>query len=444
MNVLWFCLDTLRADHLSCYDYFRKTSPTIDRLAAEGALFPQSRANAVATGPAFTSMVTGRYALNNEWYYTPWDVPDMANFPDAQRVFPETIWDDGRYTTAAFDNLFSFSSHMKQFVRGFEYYVNCTGSSKPVHHHLIGENLNARLLPWIRQHRAEPFFLYVHYWDPHAPYNQPREFARPFVHEPGNLDDLEVREAPAGYRYVPGWHRVEEIGRQEGRTPPTRTAKEHDRYPVSIDTYDGEILYTDHLIDQVLNELADCGILDETAVIVNADHGEQLNLHLDTWDHFGLHDANVFTPTVIWRPGLLPAGARPEGCALHVDLAPTILDLLDVKPDSEFDGRSLLPAIHGKERLPDHYYSETIGLRSVFRDGWKYIWWMKHEDELYNLDSDPLELINLIDKETDRAETLRADLFSWVEKNLQGRPEPLEAAFANAERARGKLRIYSN
>ena len=66
MNVVWFCLDTLRADHLSCYSYFRKTSPAMDRLAAEGVLFPQSRANAVATGPAFTSMFTGRYAGETE------------------------------------------------------------------------------------------------------------------------------------------------------------------------------------------------------------------------------------------------------------------------------------------------------------------------------------------------------------------------------------------
>lgn len=135
LNVLWFCLDTLRADHLSCYDDFRKTSPTLDQLAAEGVLFPQSRANAVATGPAFTSMITGQYAINAEWYITPYDRPDALNFPDAKPVFPERIWDAG-LTTAAFDNLFSFASHMKQFVRGFAWYVNCTGASRAIHHHL--------------------------------------------------------------------------------------------------------------------------------------------------------------------------------------------------------------------------------------------------------------------------------------------------------------------
>jgi hypothetical protein len=130
---------------------------------------------------------------------------------NAAVVFTEAIWDHGGITTAAFDNLFSFKSHMKQFVRGFEYYVNCTGCSRPVHHHLVGGDLNKRLMPWIGQHGDERFFLFVHYWDPHGPYNQPREFARPFVHEAGNLDDLEVREAAAGYRYVPGWGTIEQV-----------------------------------------------------------------------------------------------------------------------------------------------------------------------------------------------------------------------------------------
>ncbi|MBN1348964.1 sulfatase-like hydrolase/transferase [candidate division KSB1 bacterium] len=103
LNVVWLCLDTLRADHLSCYGYFRKTSPTIDRLASEGVLVPQSRANAVATGPAFTSMFTGRYAVNNGWYMTPYDLGDMINFSDTMPVLPEWIQDRGGITTAAFD-----------------------------------------------------------------------------------------------------------------------------------------------------------------------------------------------------------------------------------------------------------------------------------------------------------------------------------------------------
>jgi len=438
MNVLWFCLDTLRADHLSCYGYFRNTSPTMNRLAQEGVLFPQSRANAVATGPAFTSMFTGQYAVNNEWYQTPFDVPDMINFSDARPVFPEAIWDSGRFTTVAFDNLFSFKSHMKQFVRGFEWYVNCTGTSRSIHHHLIGGDLNKRLLPWIRQHRDEQLFLFVHYWDPHGPYNQPAEFARPFVHERGNLNDLEVREAPIGYRYVPGWGTIDQIPATEGPeqwSPPPDSPSKH---PASIDTYDGEILYTDHLIEQTIAEFDACGILDDTVIVINADHGEQLNQHYNCWGHPGLHDANVFTPLILWRPGLLPAGARPAGYVLHVDLAPTILDLLDIESDMPTDGRSLLPLTRGEAQGRDHYFAETLAQRSICRDGWKYIWHKCAQDELYHVEDDPMEVVNLIDEESHRASALQNELFEWAQRNLAGRPDPLLPSLARAETIRGK------
>jgi arylsulfatase A-like enzyme len=440
MNVLWFCLDTLRADHLGCYGYFRETSPTLDRLAGEGVLFGGSRANAVATGPAFTSMFTGQYAINNEWYLTPFDVGDIMNFSDLRGVFPEVIQDHGGITTAAFDNLFQFASHMKQFVRGFEYYVNVTRTSRPVHHHVVGGAVNERLLPWLRQHKGEPFFVFVHYWDPHMPYNQPDEFARPFVHERGSLDDLPVKEAAAGYKYVPGWGTVDRLGDVEGPSDFQPQAGAPWRHPQSIDSYDGEILYTDHLIAEVLEELEACGVLDDTAVVVNADHGEQLMQHFDVWGHRGLHDGNVFTPLILWRPGLLPAGGRPPGCALHVDVAPTILDLLGIERPHWMDGQSLLPAVRGEAALPEHYFAETTAMRSITRGGWKYIWHKFTGDELYDLAADPLEQVNLIDDEPQRTGALRAELLEWTAEQLGDRNDPMLYQIARTEECRRRGR----
>jgi arylsulfatase len=440
MNVIWFCLDTLRADHLSCYEYFRKTSPTIDALASEGVLFPDSRANAVATGPAFTSMFTGQYAVNNEWYLTPFDVGNLINFPDDRPVFTEAIQDRGGITTAAFDNLFQFASHMKQFVRGFEYYVNVTRSSKPIHHHVVGGSVNERLLPWIRMHKDENFFLFVHYWDPHGPYNQPDEYARPFVHERGNLDDLYTKKAKAGYEYVPGWGPLDNISHTEGPEEFVRSADSPFRHPRSIDSYDGEILYTDFLIKQVIEELDGCNILDDTVVIINADHGEQLNQHYDMWGHAGLHDANIFTPLIMWRPGLLPAGSRPQGFVHHIDIAPTILDLLQAEIPESMDGESLLPLISGKTEGRTAYFSETMGMRSIYEDGWKYIQHKFGRDELYDLSSDPMEVVNLVDERRDTTEALREKLRSWVRRNLGDRNDPMLYQLARSEELRGQIR----
>jgi len=442
MNIVWFCLDTLRADHLSCYDYFRETSPTMDRLAEEGVLFPQSRANAVATGPAFTSMFTGQYAINNEWYVTPFDVGDIMNFSDRKPVFTEAIWDREEITTAAFDNLFSFASHMKQFVRGFEWYVNCTGTSRPIHHHLVGGDLNERLLPWLDMQKDKQFFLYVHYWDPHGPYNQPEEFARPFVHERGNLDDLEVRDAPAGYRYVPAWCAADRLSSVEGPVDFEPRPGAPQMYPQSIDTYDGEILYTDSLVQQVVDKLDEVGALDDTAIIINADHGEQLNLHYDCWGHPGLHDANVFTPLIMWRPGTLPGGVKPEGYVHHIDVGPTILDLLGIEPPYEMDGESLLPLIRGESPGRNHCFAETMAQRSIVRGNWKYIWHRCAADELYNLEADPLEQINLVDDEPDRTAELQAELFEWVRENLGDRNDPILYQLARSEECRGKPQVF--
>lgn len=442
MNVVWFCLDTLRADHLSCYGYFRETSPTMDRLAREGALFPRSRANAVATGPAFTSMFTGQYAINNEWYMTPFDVPNMINFPDDKPTLPEMIWEHGGITTAAFDNLINFASHMKQFVRGFEYYVNVTRTPRPVHHHVVGGAVNERLIPWIAGHKDEPFFLFVHYWDPHLPYNQPAKFARPFVHERGSLDGLEVRQAPAGYEYVPGWGTVEQIPNTEWPEDFTPEPGAPGKHPTCIDAYDGEILYTDHLVDQVLNALADADVMDETAVIINADHGEQLNQHGGLWGHAGLHDAVVFTPLIIWRPGLIPEGSQPAGYAHHIDIAPTILDILGVEPAGEMDGASLMPLMRGEVEPREHYYTETLGLRAVVGNGWKYIWHKYAPDELYDLEADPMEMVNLIDEEAERAQALQEELFGWVEGNLGERTDPIIYQLARVEEMRRRPHRY--
>ncbi len=437
MNVVWFCLDTLRADHLGCYGYFRETSPTIDRLASEGVLFPQSRANAVATGPAFTSMFTGRYAVNNEWYVTPYDVPNVINFPDDRPVFPELIRDAG-LTTAAFDNLFSFASHMKQFVRGFEYYVNVTPTSKPLHHHVVGGQVNRRLLPWLRQHRQEHFFLFIHYWDPHLPYNQPEEYARPFAHARGSLKDVEVREAPAGYSYVPGWATVDLLAGVEGPESFEPEQGSPMLYPLTIDSYDGEIRYTDFLIEQVLSVLEGEGVLDDTAIVINADHGEQLNQHYGIWGHPGLHDANVFTPLILWRPGLLPPGVRQQGFVQHIDLAPTILDLLHIEPGMPMDGLSLLPLIRGEAAPRDRYFAESMAMRSIQRQGWKLIWHKCAPDELYHVDADPLEQLNLLDEEPDRAGSLLSELQSWVQNNLGGRADQMLYQLARTEELRGK------
>lgn len=417
LNYILFVIDTLRADHLGCHGYFRDTSPNIDRLAKEGVLFKDAHATAIATGPGFTSIITGLSPVHHHFYLTPWNIPNLIDFDDAILTLPELIQDlVGGYVTAAFDNLINFSSHMDQFVRGFEFYVNVTGTSKPIHHHVTGGQINRRLIPWLKEHKNENFFLFVHYWDPHTPYNQPEEFRRIFHHEPGKLGDLEVREAPAGYRYVSGWGRVGDLWEpypDEGK--PT------------IDLYDGEIRYVDFMIGNVFETLKELGIEDKTVILITSDHGEQLGQH-GLYGHRGLHESVVHIPLIMWSPSIIPSGKVVEGYVQQSDICPTILSLLGVEDEEmpKLDGESLLPVIEGKKPTRKEIFIEDHEQRAVMKDEWKYIRnYFECAEELYNLKNDPMEVLNLAVKEKKRTRDMRKQLFRWVDENLGGKPDPM-------------------
>jgi arylsulfatase len=433
MNVVLFVIDTLRADHLGCYGYFRDTSPTIDRLAAEGVLFSNSHATAVATGPGFTSIITGLSPIHHKFYLTPFNIPNAINFDDDILTLAEMIWDHGGYTTAAFDNLINFRSHMKQFVRGYEYYVNVTRTSRWIHHHVVGGEVNKRLIPWIHSHKNEQFFLFVHYWDPHTPYNQPPGYRKVFKYN--SISDLQTRKVPSGYDYVQGWGTCEEIMKSVSERG-IRGWPSTEEYP--IDLYDGEIRYTDDLIKEILATLDRDGILEDTAIILTADHGEQLGQH-GHYGHPGLHEPNIFIPIIFWHPRSLPQGTVIEGYVQQSDIVPTVLDIIGTTPTSELDGESLLPVIEGRQETREEIFVETSQQRAILRGDWKLIRDAWGSVGLYNLHSDPMEVTNLADKETGKRKELEDALDEWVKANIaEGETDPMLVAAEQRRRATGQ------
>lgn len=428
MNVIWFVIDTLRADHLSCYGYFRKTSPNIDRLAQEGVMFENSYASAIATGPGFTSLFTGLAAINHGFYLTPWNVPNQPLLDDRIVTLPELIQTRGNYTTAAFDNLINFRSHMKHFVRGFEYYVNITRSPAWVHHHITAGEVNYRLLPWLEQHADEDFFTFVHYWDPHTPYNMPDAFHGKFDKNSG---DLITKIAPDGYEYVPGWGRSDEL--------PVGNDK------LSIDLYDDEIFYTDYCIGLVRQKLEALDLLDKTVIILTSDHGEDLDLH-GMWGHGTVHNTTIQVPLIIRDPQNLAQGQRVTDFVQHVDNLPTILEYFPKQdrpefmrtthtnaiPDipEHFDGQNLLGPMKSQRISREEIVVESGAHRAYISPPWKLIW---HKDgrksELFHIHNDPLELHDRADEEKAILEELSEKLRCWVNQNLsEDRTDPIFAS----------------
>ncbi|RLG83149.1 MAG: hypothetical protein DRO39_08760 [Thermoprotei archaeon] len=431
LNIVFVVIDTLRADHLGCYGYFRDTSPTIDRIAREGVFFENFYASGIPTGPAFTSMITGLYPVNHRYYITPWDVPNTYQVDDDIPVLAELLLDAG-YTTAAVDNLINFRSHPKHFFRGYVYYINPTRSSRWIHHHVVASDVNRHVIPWIRRHSYEKFFLFIHYWDPHMPYNQPDAYRKVF-----HFKDLKVVKTPTGYDYVPGWGRAGEIPRGDENK--------------SIDLYDGEILYVNHAVAEVVETLKDEGVLDETLLVITSDHGEQLGQH-GIWGHAGLHEAVIRVPLIMRCPKVLPRGARVKHYAQHVDILPTILGLAGVETEATFAGDNLLKLIRG-EPIRDFIVCETWGERCVLKNGWKLIVhyepelkmlrdehhygglfrdWLsflkRYGDvgvELYNIEQDPAETINLAGGHPDIVKELKDLLDTWVRSRLGGAQDPI-------------------
>jgi len=458
VNVIFIVCDTLRADRLGCYGYFRNTSPTLDALAREGVLFEEFHSSALSTGAAFSCLFSGMPAIHHRFYATPAGSPNIMNFDDAIPTFPEVIQCNSGHTTVAVDNLINFAGHMKQTARGFEFYINVTrdgGFRQP--EYTAGE-ANARFLPWLKSHGREPFFAFIHLWDAHHnPYRAPGYRER-FKQPRGSLDGLPVRGCAAGYEYVPAWGRVGEIvwGVSAGNFQRAvdggaggAIGGDDGGDEITQDLYDGSVAYMDAQIGEILRTLSDERILDDTAIVLTADHGEGLGIH-GTWGHGLLYEDTIHIPLLLWRPGLLPEGRRVKGFAQHVDIAPTLLDLMGMAGrgplrsrigtmgavDVAMKGRSLLPQVRGEAPGPELIVAEVRrgpadpGYRSLQSSSWKLIERLGGERELYHLGDDPLEKVNLADREAERADGMSQKLHAWVQSHLKdGEKDPMRSAY---------------
>src|SRR3972149_1191665 len=172
LNVLFITVDPLRADHLGCYGYQRDTSPNVDRLAAQGVLAERFFAAGIPTQPAYTTMYTGQHNITHGIVAHGGKAVQL----DREAPFLTELLISNGYTTCAVDNMVQ---ERAWFIRGYEFYINPSVRRAL----LVGvscEELNRRAIPWLRAHRREPFFLMLHYWDPHTPLDPPARFRNLF------------------------------------------------------------------------------------------------------------------------------------------------------------------------------------------------------------------------------------------------------------------------
>ncbi len=410
-NVVILAVDTLRADHLGCYGYHYDTSPNIDRLATQGILAEKMFCPVIPTLPSFTTLYTGQYPLTH-------GIVGYGGKAQLAREAPHLVpqFLQAGYTTCAVDNL------MRERLwlgRGYEYYID-PGIKRTYSQAVTCEELNARALPWLRQHHEEPFFLFIHYWDPHTPYLPPRRYRNMF-YEGGNPTD-------------PDNHALDEFWNQPfgaiARDTWLRSSNGLITDPDYVRAlYDREIRHVDDGIGEVLTTLDELGLSDNTLVILMADHGESMTEHGIFFDHFGLYDCTIRVPFVARWPGKLRSGARMPEFLQISDIAPTLIDGAGLTIPKKMDGHSFWPLLTDDSATGGH--ERVISVEASWQAKWslrtkehKFILAREPDllgnppRELYDLTVDPGETTNIADDRPELVAELEASLESWIAERL--------------------------
>ncbi len=466
-NLLLISIETFRADRLRANGYRRRTTPNLDRLAREGANFRQAIAQAPFTLPSLATMMTG---------LTP-PLHGVRNHPATLSPELTTLaehLEQSGYRTAAMTR-HSWLRRKSGFDQGFAEYHNNKFSAG-----LDARSLSLAAEDWLRAQGGEPFFLWLHFIDPHLPYTPGYPYST--LWNGDHRDDSQVKHLrsmmrreletflPTPYadlsggpyldlvlRYYPDNEALLDLvlrRRPRGEIFFGKVQYSEQSLQEVRNLYDGTVLYTDDNLARVLAALGDLGLEDNTLVAVVGDHGESLGEHDLFFTHdFSLYDEVLRVPLILRMPGRIPPGTVVDQQVRLADLAPTFLDLLGADAMERAEGVSLAPLMAGeslpflpafaesapyRRLFPEQsriYYEGNLGKwRMVRTEKWKLILIPNPTGdiyELYDLESDPAETTNLYEKLPGEAGKLLPLLEGW----LAGDPDRNSDRSAEEERA---------
>lgn len=396
-NVILISVDTLRADHLSCYGYSRTTTPNLDQLAEKGVKFLDVTSAIPLTNPALSALLTSLPPSQ-----TGVTRNGLSLRPEHQTL-AELLRDQG-YITAAVVSSWPLHGSRSGLARGFDYYYD-----RLARKYYLGMKIE-RDARWVtRQAEArlaaglpEPFFLWVHYADPHRPHLTQSDYR--FHHPPGEN---------------------------------SKQARVEDRY-------DSEIVHTDRWIGVLLDDLERRSLHERSLIIVLSDHGESLGDQHFFGHGRRLYQSILHIPLILVGPEL-PAGKEVSAPVHMLDIAPTILDYLRLPPVPNMTGQSLLAAVSADQHPePKPMFYETYGVAVPGLPGlkkrWsqagpvviamrlgplKIIYSFRHRQwELYNLEEDPKEEHNLFDPDDPEIRVLADQLMQWYQARYSSSQSP--------------------
>ncbi len=386
-RIILVCIDTLRTDRMGCYGSYLGLTPALDSLAEESVRFENCQSASPWTLPSVASVITGRYPGMTG------ATRDTEYLHGGEHTLAEVFHETGFRTASIIQN--RYTSRECGFFQGYD----AENDGNPT-----ADLVTDSAIKWVDTLKDDDFFLYIHYFDPHVPYTPPEPYLSRYRmgrgRWPVGFPMEDVHPLRTG-ELVPT---EEEILQLEG-------------------LYNGEIAFNDHEFKRFVDHLKEIGIWDDTAIVLYADHGEEF------WEHGGsLHGRTVFqevshVPLFFKFPGF-GTGVREDPVSL-VDIFPSILDYAGIRLPGNIVGQNILSDDYEQENSRT-FIIEALARghqsKGIVMGDWKQILHFTEEmnPELYNLSDDPLELNNVLDRETDIAERLIGELFTYAARTNEG------------------------
>ncbi len=463
-NIIIIIIDALRSKNLGCYGYDKATSSNIDELAKNGVLFKNAFSTTNATDSSITSILSGEYPSTHgiKTHGEKVRKEHINTFERSGAVLLQEILKRKGYETIGIDFLNRWHKKgykeylpkektLSTFIKNV--YKKSPQILKEIERRIykkifpkrrkLGEMYTKIAINKIKEHstRENPFFLFIHYWDTHIPYTPPKKFFRNFLkakyREQRNINEI-----------------LKEID-GEWKKRLKKFTEEIESTTEMLARYDGCIKYIDKKIEEIMVTLKNCNIFDDTLMILTSDHGESLTEHGIYFDHHGLYDESIKVPLIFSCPKKFDP-MEIEEFVQHVDIFPTILEILGLRKSNNVDGISLLPLIKRKEKIRDFIFAEeayTEKKMCIRTKTHKYIYSKSDEkafcrycgkihggrEELYDLGSDPKEMENIVKEKPRLADRYKNDLLNFVSNLKRKGEKSLISAGINKLKREGKI-----
>lgn len=386
-NIVLITIDTLRADHLSCYGYPLQTSPHIAKLASQGVQFQNAYSPIPLTGPAHIALMTSLFPQQHGA-----TINGMHMTTKPHPITLAQVLHRLGYRTAAFVSAWPVKRGITGLGRGFDVY----NQKFTYHYKLLNAARDAKEVTtaaqrWLKKRGGKrPFFMWLHYFDPHEPYV--------------------LRPEYASLAHTTGYSEARLSG------SPQRSAEDAQR----VTAYDSEIAYTDHYVGEVLQQLTDMGVRDHTLIVLTADHGESLGEN-GYWGHGDrLYQGIVHIPLIVSFPGVIPQGVVLREDAGLLDVMPTILDYVGIPVGRlPLEGSSLKPLVEAAAHTPalKPVFFLTYNEPPLLPPGWiSWIWrWAKTKMSPSNLGFASRNLKVVLEENDRQPKVFRLDYTANIE-----------------------------